>query len=158
MPKRLAALAAPIVLGLAAVSFAAPVSAMPASDPIAQKLMQGYYGNTRICREDHWFECHMWLYPDGTYILFGFNAPENPDARHNFHVFRGTWTIEGTAGAYKLCRKQEDLAKPLCLPEPERPDMTGEDGQHVGDIFWKYHENDSLTGTTEHYIMAKGHV
>jgi hypothetical protein len=148
--------------GLAAFAFtlaATPASAMPASDPIAQKLMQGYYGNTRICREDHWFECHMWLYPDGTYILFGYQSPEvQGDPRHGFHVFKGTWTIEGTPRNYKLCRAQEDLAKPLCLPEPERPDMTGADGQHVGDVFWKFHDSGSLKGTIEHYFMAKGHI
>src|SRR5262249_22089235 len=98
MKAKIAALAAAIL----SVSFAGHAAAMEASDPVAQALMKGYFGNTRICRIDGLFECHMWLNPDGTYVLFAFNAVNEAgdgqftDNRGGFHVDRGHWTIQGT--------------------------------------------------------------
>src|SRR5262249_13800859 len=111
-----------LTAAMAFAGLASPALAMPASAPEAQELMQGYFGNTRICRMDGYFECHMWLNKDGTYILFYFNsekmAKETPDPRKGFQVIRGHWTIQGTKGNYKLCRIAEDdknqEPKPTC--------------------------------------------
>src|SRR5262245_58029891 len=146
-------------LALAAFLCTGTAHALDASAPEAQTLMKGYFGNTRICREDGLFECHMWLNADGTYILFGFSQASD-DPRAGFHVFRGKWSIQSSKGNYKLCRIQEDAKeqehKPTCgLPEPERPDLNGAALQ-LGDSFWKYHEEGNLKGTTEHYYLVKG--
>lgn len=104
--------------------------------------MNAYYGNTLVCSGPTW-ECHMWLSPDGTYVVFSMD------------VVDGKPTIRGGEGRWRVingrfCRDPDDPKRNSC----QFPSLTThEEGRKLGERW----EGTNRGGQIEHFALLAGH-
>lgn len=119
-----------------------------ATSPEAQRLMQASFGNTRICKVEDEFECHVWVQPDGTFIDFMRYKRKLGQAPEGVSGFEAKWFVRIDGGKNYFCRDM-GAAQPRCQEEPPHK---------LGDSWSKLHEEDSaMKGMTEHYSLIAGH-
>ena len=90
----------------------------PASSPEAQKALQTSFGNTRICKVEGEFECHVWVNPDGTFIDFMWYKRKLGGSPVGVSGFQAKWFVRVDNGITYFCRDMGG-AQPRCQEEPE---------------------------------------
>jgi hypothetical protein len=130
---------AAVATGLAANSWAADQS-----DPMA-----GYVGNTLLSMNQPHYVIRVWFYPNGTFKEFKASHDDTNGLAVN--GWDGTWTVQGTAGAYQLCKKYTPSFA------PKMTDGCSSIVPHkVGDVWRVTYSNGPFKGTTETFTITPG--
>ena len=136
------------IMGLAALGTIGPLRAAPADDPMA-----GYYGNALLTMNQPLYVMRTWYNSDHTFKQF---KASHETGNLLLSGWEGTWTLQGTAGSYQVCKKYNPTPTAISLTPPQNG-CVAIAPHKVGDAWKVTLDKDPHRGTTETSTIEQGH-